>query len=209
MLRPMTRAGHRTRLSIVLFSLTLSACSLTQVEESWRSAEYQAPANPATLVVAVTDEAKLRQQIEQRFQQALAAAGLTQVTPSLRWMPPATAINRSTIEPLVRQHQVKWVIATSLTDIDTTRVYQANTPPAGSLIYGDRSGGRELADIGVAENPSSLREYVVETTLFDTGHHEMIWSVKTRTRETDDVKRAIESIVSEVLAQARKDGLLP
>lgn len=210
MTRPVSRLRDCITLSgIVSLTLTVSACSLTQVQESWRSPQYQAPSDPVTLVVAVTDETELRQQIETHFQEALETAGLSEVTPSLRLMAPSTAINRSSIEPLVRQHKIKWVIATSLTDIDTTQVYQANTPPAGSLIYGDRSGGRELADLGVAENPSSLREYVVETTLFDTGYHEMIWSVKTRTRETDDVQRAIESIISEVLAQARKDGLLP
>lgn len=205
---PVTTVASRL---IVLFLLGfMTACSTTQVQESWRLPGYQTPAQQKVLVVAMTATESMRKIVETEFSQALEQKGIVAI-PSHQWIPDGTRLNREAVEPIVRQNGVSTVLVTSIRDVQKTRAYQPE--PATSAddgLFRSMDTFYAYSSSGQHEGGSyaTLTDYLIETNLFDSRTGKLSWSVITRTTETGSIKKAVGEVVKTVIKRAGKDNVL-
>jgi hypothetical protein len=199
-----------SRLISLLFVLLLSACSTTEVQESWRLPGYQPNQPQKVLVVAMASKEDLRKVIETAFSTQLETIGVTAIA-SFQWLPEGTRLNREALQPLVQQNGITTVLVTSVKDVQKTRAYQPqqDTGPSDGLFrqidtyYAYSSSGQHESG-----RYAALTDYLIETNLFDTRTHKLSWSITTRTSETGSIRKAVDEIVKATLKQARKDNVL-
>lgn len=199
-----------SRLISLLFVLLLSACSTTDVQESWRLPGYQPNQPQKVLVVAMASKEDLRKVIETSFSTQLEAQGVTAIA-SFQWLPEGARLNREALQPLVRENGITTVLITSVKDVQKTRAYQPqqDAGPSDGLFrqidtyYAYSSSGQHESG-----SYAALTDYLIETNLFDARNQKLSWSVTTRTSETGSIQKAVSEIVKATLKQARKDNVL-
>lgn len=199
-----------SRLISLLFVLLLSACSTTEVQESWRLPGYQPIQPQKVLVVAMASKEDLRKVIETSFSTQLETSGVTAIA-SFQWLPEGTRLNREALQPLVQQNGITTVLITSVKDVQKTTAYQPqqDAGPSDGLFrqidtfYAYSSSGQHESG-----SYAALTDYLIETNLFDTRTHKLSWSITTRTSETGSIQKAVGEIVKATLKQARKDNVL-
>ena len=202
---------HRpSRLIFLLLFVLLSACSTTQVQESWRRPGYLVPHPQKVLVVALTATEATRRLVENTYADALADRGITAV-PSFTLIADSTKLNREALQPLVKQNGITTVLVTSVRDIQKSKVYQPASPaPGDDSLFRNIDTYYAYSTSGQHESGSyaQLTDYIIETNLFNTADHKLSWSVTTRTSDTGQLKKNIKEVVKAVLERAGKDKVL-
>jgi hypothetical protein len=196
-----------SRLISLLFVLLLSACSTTEVQESWRLPGYQPNQPQKVLVVAMASREGLRKVIETSFSNQLEAAGVTAIA-SFQWLPDGSKLNREALVPLVRENGITTVLVTSVKDVQKTTAYQPQQDLNESDgLFRQIDTYYAYSSTGQHEGGSyaALTDYLIETNLFDARNQKLSWSVTTRTSETGSIQKAVDEIVKATLKQARKD----
>lgn len=197
------------RLFLSLFLLVSSACSTTQVQESWRLPGYQPPQPQKILVVALAAKDSTRRLVESRFVDALEARGLLAV-PSHQWITDGTAITRRALEPLVAQNGVTTVLISSVRDVQKTTAYQPATTAESDGLFRTIDTYYAYSSTGQHEGGTyaQITDYLIETNLFDTRNGKLSWSVITRTRAPKTLKDGIQDVTDAVMKKAGQDGAL-
>ena len=190
--------------------LLLTACSTTQVQESWRLPGYQLAQSQKVLVVAMAARESMRKAVESTFSRQLEQRGLTAI-PSYLWVENGANLTRAILQPLVEQNGISAVLVTSIKDVQKSAAWQPGQsaiPEDGLFRHMDT--WQTYSSSGQHEGGSyaSLTDYLMETNLFDTRSGKLSWSITTRTSETGSVEKAMQEIVKATLKQASKDGVL-
>jgi len=204
----MTKAMH---LILIAFTLLLSACASTRVEESWTLPGYQPPTadKRKVLVIALASKETTRKAFESAFVQALEARGILAV-PSHQWMPESTKVNRDTVAPIVAQNGITSVMIGTLRGVEKSQAYQ---PPQqvgpGDNLYRNFDTYRVYDSSGQHETGTyaEMTEYLLEINLFNVATEKLSWSVRTRTTDSGDLNDGVHSIVDAVVKQAEKDKI--
>ena len=200
--------ARSSRLISLVFLLLLSACSTTQVQESWRLPSYQ-PAQPQKiLVVAMAARESMRKLIETAFATQLEQSGLTAI-PSFQWIEDGSKLDREALMPLVQQNGITTVLVTSIKDVQKSSAYQPDqSTGASDSLFRNFDTYYTYSSTGQHESGSyaALTDYLIETNLFDARNQKLSWSVVTRTSETGSIKKAVDEIAKTAMKQARKDN---
>ena len=199
-----------TRLILLSFSILLSACATTQIEESWRLPGYQPPADAKILVVALTPRETVRKAFEGSFVQALEDKGYTAVA-SNQWISDANQVTKDKLRPLLKQNNITTLMISSIKAIEESQTYQPSQAvgPQDNL-YRNFDTYQVFSSSGQHETGTynERTEYVLETNLFDARTEKLSWSVTTRSNEPRTLQKSISKVVKKVLAEAEKDKIL-
>ena len=194
-------------IAVLLMSWSLSACSaVNPVISEWRNPAYSS-ANFKRMLISAPGFAKsIRRNLEDEFAAQLGAAGIDAL-PSYATLPDEQP-DEASIKQAAQKLSADAALVVRPINVERKTDYGPPYSPVPWFGYfGPPFGATWYGGYGV---PSVYRynEYTSETTVYDIGKNEVVWSGTLRTIEPDDVQSAIKSYVSAVLRALNDNNLL-
>jgi hypothetical protein len=184
-----------------------SSCASTKLTHTWVHEDYKGKAFSHFLVIGVSDQKPLRLSFEEKFVEQLKQAGVDAVssTDSID-IPADKKLEKEEILEAVQRNQNDAVIVTHLVGVEKEEVYN---PPSG-VRRGYYGYYRLSYDIMHRPGYSTTQTFVrLETNVYDVKTEKPIWSGQSETWQPGSEKQIIDEVISLVIKDMRKNGLLP
>ena len=198
------------RLILLAITVFVSAFATTSIEESWRDKNYQAPTQQKVLVVALASRETVRKAFENSFVAQLEQQGILAVA-SNQWIPDGSQLSRESLRPLLKRNGITTVLSSSIKGVETASTYQPEQQVGpDDNLFRNFDTYQVYSSSGQHETGSynELTEYLLETNLFSASNEKLSWSVVTRSSQPKTLEKTIDNVVSAVIKQAKKDGVL-
>ncbi len=199
----------RHDLSLLLCVLAISACSSTQIRESWTNPELQPVALGKVLVIAVAENEPRRSQFEVELAGLLKERGANAVARDsireLRGKP-----GRDKVEAVVRDQSFDHVLVTQVSGMEREEIERAGYTEYEVYGFRGRFGRYWVNDIDRIEHPATTETRVylfVETSLFETQEGRVAWRMRTETRNPQLTNTSGE-LTSAISRRMSSDGLV-
>jgi hypothetical protein len=152
-------------------------------------------------------ETSVRRNFEDEFLVQLRAIGI-EALPSYRYLPEDERIDEAALKQAARNAGADAAIFARLIQVEKKTEYSPIYPAPWFGIYGSHGGATWQGPYGA---PSVYRynEYTSETTLYDVGTNEVVWTATIKTTEPENVKSAIKTYVETVIKSLHEKNLLP
>ncbi|MEM7706400.1 MAG: hypothetical protein AAF358_12645 [Pseudomonadota bacterium] len=199
----------RHGLTILFSGIVLSACSSTQIRESWTNPEFQSISLGKVLVIAVGENEPRRAQFEVELAAILSERGANAVARDsireLRGNP-----GREKVEKYVREQSFDQVLVTQVSGMEREEIERAGYTEYEVYGFRGRFGRYWVTDVDRIERPATTETRVylfVETSLFETDEGRVVWRMRTETRNPQLTNTAGE-LTSAISRRMGSDGLL-
>lgn len=193
---------------MLLVILALAGCSTgSQIVSEWRNPAYGTGLFKQVMVAGPGGETSVRRNFEDEFLAQLRAAGIDAL-PSYRYISEDQTIDENKLKQAAQKAG-----ADALLFARSVRVEAKTEPGAGFYPYTSFGwfGGHFGASLsGIFGAPSAYRynEYTSETTLYDLGKNEVVWTGTIKTTEPENVRTAIRSYVEAVMKALDEKNLI-
>jgi len=188
-------------------ALALAGCSTPNyLVSQWSNPAYTSPPFHKVLVGAVGGESANRRNLEDEFVAQLKARGID-AEPSYRYIPEDQNVDESIVKKTAKQAGADAVILARSVGVEQKTEYRPGYYPYTSFgFFGPHVG----ASYGLYGWPSVRRYdvYTSETTLYDVGKNDVIWTGTVRTYDPENVSATIKTYVETVLKALQERNLL-
>ena len=193
---------------ILVVALGVGGCSTTSpIISEWRNPGYGSTSFKRMMVGGLGGETSIRRNFEDEFVAQLRATGIDAL-PSYRFLPDEEMIDEAKLKQAAQKAGADAVIfARSVSVEQKTQMGPNYYPMPWFGIYGSHVGASWQGLYGA---PSVYRynEYTSETTLYDVGKNEVVWTGTIRTTEPENVRTAIKSYVEAVMKALDEKNLI-
>ncbi|WP_305369299.1 hypothetical protein [Photobacterium leiognathi] len=192
-------------LFIFLLSGLLTACASSNLTSSWVDTTYTKFPIKSTVVVAMSDNLRVRRIFEDDMANQLRANGVNAVPSSQIF--PNELPSKSDIEAYVKKNNTQTVFVAKLINIEDKEVrYPGNT----GFGYGRSVSFYNYYNTSYSyiydDSYSVSYEFVnVEFTLFDTKSHVPVWSTSSESVDPTDMNNIIDELTG-ILVSNMKDN---
>jgi hypothetical protein len=194
----------------LLIGLLVAGCSTTTtpiVISEWRNPTYSSASFSRIMIGGLGGDVSTRRNFEDEFIFQLRAAGADGVA-SYRYLPEGSDANENRLRDAARKAGVEALILTRLVRVEEMTQYSGSfAPPISFGVFGSNAGAT-WSGLGGAPSAYRVNEYTAETALHDIAKNEVVWSVTTKTSETDGGRTAIKSTVEAVVKSLAEKNLL-
>jgi hypothetical protein len=184
-------------------------CASTRIVNQWSNPDHGSTRFARVLVIGVSKQPSLRRAFEDEFVSRLKAEGMDAVS-SYRFLPEDGQVDEARLQEAVKQANADAVLVSRLfrverkTDVSPGVYYP---PPAMGLGF---YGGYYGAWHGYYEPPRIYQYdiYVSETSLYDGGKNQLVWTATAQTEQPGDIDAEIKHYVDIVLKALKSRELL-
>ena len=196
------------RIAGIMIVLALTGCSTaTPIVSEWRNPAYSSGSFRRILVGGLGGDTSIRRNFEDEFVTQLRAAGVDAL-PSYRLIPENEKIDETMLKEAAQKAGVDAVLFARLIQAEQKSQYGPTYFPYTSFgIFGSH-GGASWSGLGGSPSVYRYTEYVSETTLYDTGKNEVVWTGTIKTSEPENVRTAIKSYVETVMKTLQEKNLI-
>ena len=196
----------RHSLLLLVAAALLAGCASTTLTNAWFDPSYAGGPMRKILVVGVGGTLDTGRTLEDIFAQKLTAAGV-QGIPGYQFLPDAARQNEPSWNAGVAASGADGVLVVRLLGVDTrTQVYTTMVPGPG-FYYGPYPGIWGPAMYPVPE-VSQYQIAHVETTLFDTKTHHVVWGGTTQTFNPTTVRQEAPQFADLIIGQLQARGIV-
>ena len=203
-------SSTKTSLLIVLFLLTVSGCSSTQLVSRWHDTQYTGPKFKNVLVIGMIKNDTRRRHYEDELVKIIHNNGGNAIA-SYSLIPELASIDdKAKMTAIVKQTKVDSVVITSLLSIDKEqRTVPARIdymPATGRGYYGYyRSSYRAVYQPAYNITDTIIR---LETQVYAAKTEAMVWSGITESLNPDSIDRIIKETADVIRSDMHKHGLI-
>lgn len=195
-------------LTIFVGMIVLPSCAATTpIVSEWRNPAYSSASFKRIVVGGLGGDTSIRRNFEDEFVARLRAAGIDAV-PSYRVIPDDEKIDEAKLKQAAQKAGADAALFARLVQVEEKRQYGPGYFPQTSFgVFGSHVGATWYGLGGV---PSVYRynEYVSETTLYDVGKNEVVWTGTIKTTEPENMNTAIKSYVETVMKTLQEKNLV-
>jgi hypothetical protein len=198
-------------------AVLLGACATTSIKHTWKSPEYQGGPLSKFAVLAIDDRGLVRQGFENRFVSQLKKYGAKAVTTFDQLT--LNEINTDKKAAATRLMAADTEAVITLRFVDSATYYRETRP--GHNVYVPITTGFDsyawgsyysvaFADMGTTFGNLTVKVYL-DAGIFDLKTGQRLWTGITETvvKETTDRVAEMDPLVAKILAEMRKDGMIP
>ncbi|PTB31828.1 hypothetical protein [Photobacterium phosphoreum] len=199
-------------LFISLFCFLLTACASSNLTSSWVDKTYPNMPIKSSLVVAMSDNLRIRRIFEDDMVQDLQAKGVNAIASSQLF--PNKLPSKSDIAGYIKKNNTQTVFVAKLVNIEEKNVNY----PGSRLGYGYGGYNRGLSFNNYYNNSYSYiyddsytvsYEFVnVEFTLFDTKSHKPIWSTASESVDPTNMNDIIGELTHILIKNLQDNGVV-
>ena len=192
----------------VLLFLLLAGCSAaTPIVSEWRNPAYTSGSFQRVMVGGLGEDTSVRRNFEDEFVAQLRAAGVDAL-PSYRFIPENEKIDENRIKEAAQKANADAALFVRLIQVEEKTQYGPGYSPYTSFgIFGSHVGA-SWHGLGGAPSVYRYNEYVSETTLYDMGKNDVVWTATIKTTEPENVRTAIRSYVEAVMKTLQEKNLI-
>ena len=193
----------------LLIGLLVAGCSTTTptVISEWRNPAYASASFSRIMIGGLGGDVSTRRNFEDEFIVQLRAAGADGLA-SYRYVPEGSDADENRLRDAARKAGVDALILTRLVRVEEMTQYSGSfAPPISFGVFGSNVGA-SWSGLGGAPSAYRVNEYTAETALHDIAKNEVVWSVTTKTSDTDGGRTAIKSTVEAVVKSLAEKNLL-
>jgi hypothetical protein len=191
---------------LVFVILCVSGCSTaTPIVSEWRNPAYGSASFKRILVGGLGGETSVRRNFEDECLTQFRAAGIDAL-PSYRYIAEDEKIDEAKLKQAAQKAGADAVLfARSIQVEQKTQLAPSYFPYTSFGVFGSHVGA-SWHGLGGAPGVYRYNEYVSETTLYDVGKNELVWTGTIKTTEPENLRSAIRSYVEAVIkALAQRD----
>jgi hypothetical protein len=188
------------RILAVLIALQIAngCAATTPIVSEWRNPAYSSASFRRIVVGGLGGETSIRRNFEDEFVAQLRAAGVDAL-PSYRVIPDEEKIDETKLKQAAQKAGADAALFARLIQVEEKRQYGPGYFPHTSLgVFGSHVGASWYG-LGGAPTVYRYNEYVSETTLYDVGKNEVVWTATIKTTEPENMRTAIKSYVDAVM----------
>lgn len=196
-------------LAILSSALVFAGCSATKpiISSEWGNPAYTSGSFKRIMVGGLGGDTSVRRNFEDEFVAQLRAAGVDAV-PSYRFTGEVENVDEGKLKQAAQKVRADAVLFARLIQVEQKSQYGPSYFPSTSFgIFGSHVGASWYG-LGGAPSVYRYNEYVSETTLYDLGKNEVVWTGTIKTTEPENVRSAIKSYVETVMKKLRERNLL-
>jgi hypothetical protein len=183
-------------------------CSPTiQVVSQWNNPAYTTPPLRRILVGGSGGESAIRRNLEDEFVAQLRTAGIDAV-PSYRYIPNDPNVDESELKRVAKEAGADAVIFARSVGMEQKTEYHPGYYPYTSFGFFGPHFGASWYGLYGAPSIRNYNVYTSETTLYDVGKNEVVWTGTVRTYDPQNVNGAIQNYVETVLKALNEKQLL-
>ena len=204
------------RIQLVLL-LSLAAGVLyaeIQLPAPWMDRDYVYNHDPfeSILVIGVPDHPDKRRQLENSLVKALEKNGV-QATASLDIMSEDTEINRDTVTAALAGRDVDAMFLASLHRVEDIEIVSGGVLPKTQRTERDFAlqlwqDSQGTYDQNLAALRKEKHRLVLENKLYNLKNEKLVWSVQSYSMKPGSADEAIRSLIKQVAATLRRDGVI-
>jgi hypothetical protein len=193
---------------MIFIMLVFAGCSATSpIVSEWRNPAYTSGSFKRIMVGGLGGEISVRRNFEDEFVAQLRAAGVDAL-PSYRFIPEDEKIDESKLKQGAQKAGADGLLFARLVKVEQKSQYGPSYLPYTSFgIFGSHVGA-SWHGLGGAPRVYRYNEYVSETTLYDLGKNDVVWTGTIKTTEPENVKTAIKSYVEAVMKTLQDNNLI-
>lgn len=192
----------------ILLALIVAGCAATNpIVSEWRNPAYASGSFRRIMVGGLGGDTSVRRNFEDEFVAQLRTAGVDAL-PSYRLIPENEKIDEAKLKEAAQKAGVDALLFARLIQTEQKSQYGPSYFPYTSFgIFGSHVGA-SWHGLGGAPTVHRYNEYVSETTLYDTGKNEVVWTATIKTTEPENVRTAIKSYVEAVMKSLQEKNLI-
>lgn len=194
----------------ILFVISATgACATTSpIVSEWRNPAYTSSSFNRIMVGGLGGDASVRRNFEDEFVAQLRAAGIDAL-PSYRLIPDEEKTDETKLKQAAQKAGVDALLFARPVQVEQKTEYGPSYFPYTSFgIFGSHVGA-SWHGLGGAPRVRRYNEYVSETTLYDVGKNDVVWTGTIKTTEpAENVRTAIKSYVETVMKTLQDKNLL-
>ena len=196
-------------LGILFVVSAIAACATTTpIVSEWRNPAYTAGAFNRIMVGGLGGDGSVRRNFEDEFVTQLRAAGIDAL-PSYRFLPEDEKLDESKLKQAAQKAGADALIFARPIEAEQKSQYGPSYFPYTSFGIFCSHVGASWHGLGGGARVYRYNEYVSETTLYDLGKNDVVWTGTVKTTEPENVRTAIKSYVETVLKTLQEKNLLP
>lgn len=195
--------------SFVFAALALAGCGAqTQLATQWSNPGYGAPPPFKKIVVGGSGgESAVRRNFEDEFVAQLRPAGIDAVQ-SYKYIPEEQNLDEAKLRQVAREAGADGAILARSVGVEQKTEYGPSYYPYPSVgVFGPHVGASWYGLFGAP----SVRRFEIttsETTLYDVGKNEVVWTGTMKTTQLDDLNSVIKEYVAIVIKALNEKNLL-
>ena len=207
-------------LSVCLCVIFITSCVGTTLQNVWKDDGYNDKVS-TVLILGATKDRTIRRMFESELSTMLREKGVN-ATPSFSLLAADAAIDKEILLKQAKENQIDSVLITQVLDAKKykERITEINHLPQYTGYYHYSScfmtsphpcGWYDYYWTGYSTARTYDVEYVVshaETNLYLLDGERMVWSVLTETETADDVAKSVAEVVTIIVEQLEKDGMI-
>ena len=199
--------------SLLILVSIITSCTSTKITATWREEDFQAKTFDTIAVVAVTDNLKVRQALEDRFTEKLIKQGIHGV-PSLSFVSPDKdlhSIEKEKVISLLQDLGADGVIVINILSVDKEKTYIPGTtyytPYYNNYYFYDyyAYSYSRIHEPGYYQESTSI---YLETDLFDLETTKLIWSARSETVDPTSANSAANTLANLVISRLYKENVI-
>jgi hypothetical protein len=195
-------------LSLLLVTLTLTACQTTSLQSAWFDPNFTGGPMHRIAIVAVGVNFANRRATEDIFAQRLRSLG---VDGAAGWtvIPDAARDAQAQFTEAVTKSGAQGLLMVRLQGVDTrTQVTTMMVATTGPMWGGPAWGGGWGTTMVPVSQVSQYNLAMVETTLYEVATGRAVWSGNTQTLNPTDFQRDAAGFADVIIGQLRARGLI-
>lgn len=212
------------KIIVLITSIMLYSCgSNTTIVNSWRDPEVSVPSESfkKVVVVALVKDEASRRITENQIASIdpnnfhVSYPFLNKSTESLTKEQKLTILKDENVDAIISMRLVSKEKETNyVPGTNTTMYYGSMYGPYGGMyggMYGNMFGGWYGSYSANFYDPGYYQEstyYLVETNVFSLTKNKLIWTGTTKSVDVTDLSSTVSNIITEVMAQMKKDGFI-
>ena len=195
-------------LTILIAVQVVNGCATTTpIVSEWRNPAYSSASFRRIVVGGLGGDTSIRRNFEDEFVTQLRAAGIDAL-PSYRVSLDDEKIDEAKLKQAAQKAGADAALFARLIQVEEKRQYGPSYFPNTSFgIFGSHVGASWYG-LGGAPSVYRYNEYVSETTLFDMGKNEVVWTGTIKTTEPENMNTAIRSYVESVMKTLQAKNLV-
>lgn len=195
--------------SVSLLALALAGCSATNpIVSEWSNPAYGSASFKRIMIGGLGGETSVRRNFEDEFVAQLRASGIDAL-PSYRFVIEGEAIDEAKLKQAAQKAGADATLFARSIQVEQKTQYTGGYFPAPWFGFYGPYGGMSWSGLYGAPSVYRYNEYTSETTLYDLGKNEVVWTGTIKTTEPENVKTAIRSYVESVIIALREKNFLP
>ena len=192
---------------LIAVQVVAGCATTTPIVSEWRNPAYSSASFRRIVVGSLGGDTSIRRNFEDEFVAQLRAAGIDAL-PSYRVIPDDEKIDETKLKQAAQKSGADAALFARLIQVEEKRQYGPSYFPNTSFgIFGSHVGASWYG-LGGAPSVYRYNEYVSETTLFDMGKNEVVWTGTIKTTEPENVRTAIKSYVDTVMKTLQEKNLI-